>query len=545
MKKRISVYLSMVMLMVFFSTGITVMADENYTEKNKDSIVQVVVQYAVDGGETIVLQSGSGIVVDSNTVLTNYHLVHLTKRIRKKTREYILGKTGADVDLKNDNGVSISVVNKGDKLISAEIVDESQEDDFCMLTLSEEIERSAAALGDSDTVSVPANVIAIGYPTMDAFKENVTFFKPSDVNLVTGVVSEVTNENIRVGTKISKGNSGGALIDASSGAVVGMLVFDSADNKKECFRALPINHLKEYMQNIAYTDVSAAEKTTQEEVSTEEVVVPTDTTKLDAAIAEAEQKDKALYTEESYTMMTSCLEQAKTIRKKKEAVQDEIDAAEKLLNEGIGNLEEVSTFNWTIIIIGVSVVLVILIVTIIVIVCVTSAKRKKKNEFTTIPGNAAGAYSGQNNMQMPNTPGGTPPISGAGGSDAGKVGATTVLKPSESNKSQGTTVLNSGPMQMSAYFVRTKTNERNMITSQEYIVGKDAAVVHYCIADNAAVSRCHMKIVKRGMNYFLIDLNSTNNTYLNGKRVMPNKEQVLNSGDVISVADEEFVFEIK
>ncbi|MCM1159246.1 MAG: trypsin-like peptidase domain-containing protein [Bacteroidales bacterium] len=545
MKKRISVYLSIVMLMVFFSTGITVMADENYTEKNKDSIVQVVVQYAVDGGETIVLQSGSGIVVDSNTVLTNYHLVHLTKRIRKKTREYILGKTGADVDLKNDNGVSISVVNKGDKLISAEIVDESQEDDFCMLTLSEEIERSAAALGDSDTVSVPANVIAIGYPTMDAFKENVTFFKPSDVNLVTGVVSEVTNENIRVGTKISKGNSGGALIDASSGAVVGMLVFDSADNKKECFRALPINHLKEYMQNIAYTDVSAAEKTTQEEVSTEEVVVPTDRTKLDAAIAEAEQKDKALYTEESYTMMTSCLEQAKIIQQKKEAVQDEIDAAEKLLNDGIGNLEEVSTFNWTIVIIGASVVLVILIIIIIVIVCVTSAKQKKKNEFTTIPGNAAGAYSGQNNMQMPNTPGGTPPMNGAGGSDAGKVGATTVLKPSESNKSQGTTVLNSGPMQMSAYFVRTKTNERNMITSQEYIVGKDAAVVHYCIADNAAVSRCHMKIVKRGMNYFLIDLNSTNNTYLNGKRVMPNKEQVLNSGDVISVADEEFVFEIK
>jgi pSer/pThr/pTyr-binding forkhead associated (FHA) protein len=66
-----------------------------------------------------------------------------------------------------------------------------------------------------------------------------------------------------------------------------------------------------------------------------------------------------------------------------------------------------------------------------------------------------------------------------------------------------------------------------------------------CIEDNPAISRCHMKIMKRGMDYYVVDLNSTNETYVNNCRVMPGEEKLIQNKDMIKIADEEMIFEIK
>ena len=51
----------------------------------------------------------------------------------------------------------------------------------------------------------------------------------------------------------------------------------------------------------------------------------------------------------------------------------------------------------------------------------------------------------------------------------------------------------------------------------------------------AGVSRLHAVIKRDGNNIVFIDLGSANGTYINGKRLTPNVEQVLNHGDIIAL----------
>jgi hypothetical protein len=51
----------------------------------------------------------------------------------------------------------------------------------------------------------------------------------------------------------------------------------------------------------------------------------------------------------------------------------------------------------------------------------------------------------------------------------------------------------------------------------------------------AGVSRLHAVIKRTGSKIIIIDLGSANGTYINGKRLAPNSEQVLNHGDIIAL----------
>lgn len=57
--------------------------------------------------------------------------------------------------------------------------------------------------------------------------------------------------------------------------------------------------------------------------------------------------------------------------------------------------------------------------------------------------------------------------------------------------------------------------------------------------DSARVSREHARIIRKGSAYLIRDLQSTNGTFVNAKRI---EEAVLKAGDVIMVADTEFAF---
>jgi hypothetical protein len=51
--------------------------------------------------------------------------------------------------------------------------------------------------------------------------------------------------------------------------------------------------------------------------------------------------------------------------------------------------------------------------------------------------------------------------------------------------------------------------------------------------DPKAISRRHAQIEKEGGEFFLVDLASVNGTKINGKRLLPNKKNLLRDGDVI------------
>ena len=68
-------------------------------------------------------------------------------------------------------------------------------------------------------------------------------------------------------------------------------------------------------------------------------------------------------------------------------------------------------------------------------------------------------------------------------------------------------------------------------------------VADYRIFNNN-VSRKHADIIKDQGKFYVVDLDSTNGTYLNGRRTQPGVKELLKDGSIIRFANEEFKFHI-
>ena len=88
--------------------------------------------------------------------------------------------------------------------------------------------------------------------------------------------------------------------------------------------------------------------------------------------------------------------------------------------------------------------------------------------------------------------------------------------------------------------MRMRTEEEFRIDKDEFLMGKERVRVDYCITSNPAVSRTHAKMIKRNGKLYIVDLNATNGTYVNGEKIPAGKEIPLEVGDRFRLADEEF-----
>ncbi|MCD8086228.1 MAG: FHA domain-containing protein [Clostridiales bacterium] len=89
---------------------------------------------------------------------------------------------------------------------------------------------------------------------------------------------------------------------------------------------------------------------------------------------------------------------------------------------------------------------------------------------------------------------------------------------------------------------RQSTSEKIEITRMEFRIGKSYHDVDYRIDGNPAVSRYHAKIIRRGDDFFIVDTNSKNHTYVNRNLIDSNHEVLLTDATSIRLANEEFVF---
>ena len=80
--------------------------------------------------------------------------------------------------------------------------------------------------------------------------------------------------------------------------------------------------------------------------------------------------------------------------------------------------------------------------------------------------------------------------------------------------------------------------KRYILEEEEFFIGRD--VKNNIVVDLDNVSRRHAKIVTRGGKSYVMDLNSTNGTYLNDQEVV--EETPLRSGDYVKVGGSIFKF---
>ena len=125
---------------------------------------------------------------------------------------------------------------------------------------------------------------------------------------------------------------------------------------------------------------------------------------------------------------------------------------------------------------------------------------------------------------------------------AANFGETTVLN--VGNHIGETTVLSSMNTQVETrpMLYRTKTNEKIVLDKPVFRIGKEKSYVDYFIGDNTAISRSHANILTKENEYYIVDTNSTNHTYVNGIMIQSNVETKLTHGTKIQLANEEFEF---
>ena len=129
--------------------------------------------------------------------------------------------------------------------------------------------------------------------------------------------------------------------------------------------------------------------------------------------------------------------------------------------------------------------------------------------------------------------------------------STTVLNNESSQATTvlgyaGTTVLGSSELNKQSwpYLMRTKNNDKIDLNKARFRIGKGQQYVDYSITSNPAISRNHCDIITKNGQYYIIDHNSTNHTYINDCIINPGVEVEIFSGTKIMLADEEFVFYI-
>ncbi|MCD7922010.1 MAG: FHA domain-containing protein [Clostridiales bacterium] len=92
------------------------------------------------------------------------------------------------------------------------------------------------------------------------------------------------------------------------------------------------------------------------------------------------------------------------------------------------------------------------------------------------------------------------------------------------------------------YLLRLRNDEKILLDKPVFRIGTRRDYADYCIRDNPTVSRSHATILIRDGKYYVLDTNSSNHTYVDGRMISSNVETELSHGMRLKFSNEEFEF---
>lgn len=93
-----------------------------------------------------------------------------------------------------------------------------------------------------------------------------------------------------------------------------------------------------------------------------------------------------------------------------------------------------------------------------------------------------------------------------------------------------------------ASLTRQVTGEKIELGKPSFVLGKNPEKSDYAVADNTNISRVHAVITTRNGRYYVMNQNSTNGTFINGRIIKAGQETEILPGDCLMLANEEFIF---
>ena len=279
--------------------------------------------------DATLIQVGSGFLIGTEDgdqrVITNYHVVDAANSINEFAKD-------TNTPVKNIKRVIQVVIASNDVSVDAELEQSSEANDIAILKLKKNIYNSKCfSLSSKANLQETQTVYALGYPyEQTTYGQDFSKLKNEDVTIEKGAVSKFTTKggtNVIVNSaQISKGNSGGPLVD-SQGNVVGVNSYTlGTSDGGNYYYAIEIDTVREMLDalGIQYTSADGStqganvqEETdaTQEagEEETTESQPEVDKSALDSAISDAGDIDQSKYTEDSFKVFEEELESAKTV----------------------------------------------------------------------------------------------------------------------------------------------------------------------------------------------------------------------------------------
>ena len=223
MRRFLSLVLALSLVMAMSLSAFASEGNVNAAVKeDRTGIVQVNLVYTDDDGDRYVVQTGTGFMINDLNVVTCNHVTQISDATMEACKEYF------NVDAKKvRDRLSIRISVMRDVSIKAKITTNSAEMDFAVLELESKLSGiKALPLRASEDVSQTEDCFALGFPAeITSFQDAVTYTS-DDVTITYGKVNKVTIilgvEYVVNSAKVTEGNSGGALVDAS-GNVIGII----------------------------------------------------------------------------------------------------------------------------------------------------------------------------------------------------------------------------------------------------------------------------------------------------------------------------------
>lgn len=541
------------MLLIVAMTVSAFAANEAVNEVS-DSIVRVELRY-VKQNVSVPLSIGTGIVIDQEYVVTCNHVISITDSM---DRELMAETFGNDWEKYLVYGVYSGA---GGQFMQASMVSDASDPDVDYATLKMKTKLAAKTpvkLGSSKMVDETDHVFLLGYPYQSYELEELFTEGYKKVNMDTreGTINKMNakpngfpTKMIKTNVKLLEGDSGGAMVN-EDGIVVGLNV---AGNDNAAY-SLKIESVTAGLdqagipyQGVNSVEASDSEATESTEEPVDEVIEPeVDITGLLAAIDSADAALSENLTDDSRTEIQEKKSSAEAVKDSDD--QGEIDSAASALQNAVANKEVKK--NMMPIIIGL--VAAVVVIVIIIIVIVATRKPSKEESYTDVVG--GGSKTAQTGASTANSgfadtgfdssapqPAPNYAASGAvsGANETGVLGAGSAATGILNSGSAPTGVLSSKPY---GQLTRKKDGTTVKVAANPFVIGKERLKVTYCIDNNIMVSRRHAQITSTGVGATLTDLNSKNGTFVNGLKCEPNTPTALKSGDIITLADEEFTF---
>lgn len=98
--------------------------------------------------------------------------------------------------------------------------------------------------------------------------------------------------------------------------------------------------------------------------------------------------------------------------------------------------------------------------------------------------------------------------------------------------------------QVNPRLIRARNNEIIPVNKPGFRIGKEKSYVDYFVSDNTAVSRSHANINSRDGKYYVVDTNSTNHTFVDGRMIPSSTEVEITHGTKLRFANEDFEFKL-